>query len=112
MELETWIDHFARNGRNRPAPPWDTQHRALDARTKAALLSSLQQFKVCFDLCGIIGQCLAIQIVSLLGQDTDKKWDISKVNVTIPVDVSFELHRTSLQSSNECWDVTKVNSTV
>ena len=46
MELETWIDHFARNGRNRPEPPWDTQHRALDARTKAALLSSLQQFQL------------------------------------------------------------------
>ena len=46
LELETWINHFARNGRNRPEPPWDIEHASLEPKTKAALLSSLQQFQL------------------------------------------------------------------
>ena len=46
LELETWIKHFARNGKNRPEPPWDIEHNPIDPNAKAALLSSLQQFQL------------------------------------------------------------------
>ena len=46
MNLDTWIDHFARNGKNRPEPNWDAPLQPLAPHAQAALLSSLQQFEL------------------------------------------------------------------
>ncbi len=46
MNLDTWINHFARNGKNRPEPNWNAPHQPIAPNAHAALLSSLQQFEL------------------------------------------------------------------
>lgn len=46
MKLDTWIQHFARNAKNRPEPEWDAPDHDFDPSAKAALLKSLTQFQL------------------------------------------------------------------
>ena len=46
MKLDTWIDHFARNGKNRPEPAWDAPEYPFEPEAKKDLLKSLTQFQL------------------------------------------------------------------
>jgi len=44
--METWIQHFARNGENRPEPEWDAPPHPFAAHEKGTLLESVKQFQL------------------------------------------------------------------
>ncbi len=46
MKLEPWIQHFARNGENRPEPEWDAPLHPFAHQEKAELLESIKQFQL------------------------------------------------------------------
>lgn len=46
MKLEPWIQHFARNGSNRPEPEWDAPAHPFKPHEKKALLKSIKQFQL------------------------------------------------------------------
>lgn len=46
MKMEPWIQHFARNGKNRPEPEWGTPLSPFADHEKAELLESIKQFQL------------------------------------------------------------------
>ncbi len=46
MKLDTWIQHFERNGKNRPEPEWNAPDHPFKPHEKAKLLKSLKQFQL------------------------------------------------------------------
>ena len=56
--------------------------------------------------------CLGALLRTAGGQDVNKWLDVKKVNVTIPINIGFELKRLIGQKRNERCDVEKVNDNV
>lgn len=46
MRIEKWIQHFARNGNDRPEPEWDAPPHPFGESEKALLLESIKQFQL------------------------------------------------------------------